>query len=202
MKLLPDAQQSRPLAIGLLFMALILVYLAGFHWFVVRQVALGGEIDRLEQQISRFKATVAGRESVEQHLAELRREQLGSALFLSGDDPNIAAAELIRALRDWVQQHATDPELCAIVSSQPRRVTDPERFQQVNVSVRMQCPLDDFLRVLYEMENGVPLIFVDNLLVSQRYTASQRSRVRGNAYGQLDIRFEMIGYINQPGMEL
>jgi general secretion pathway protein M len=199
-KLLPDAEQSRPLAIGLLVVALIVVYLAGFHWFVVRQVALGKEISGLEQQIARFKATVARREPVEQRLAELRREQLGSALFLAGDDPNIAAAELIRALRDWTEQHATDTELCSIVSSQPRRATEPERFQQVNVSVRMQCPLDDFLRVLYEMENSVPLVFVDNLLVSQRYTASQRSRVRGNAYGQLDVRFEMIGYINQPGI--
>lgn len=201
MKLLPDAEQSRPLAIALLVVALILVYLAGFHWFVVRQVALSREINTLEQQIARFKATVARREPVEQHLAELRREQLGSALFLAGDDPNIAAAELIRALRDWTGQHATDPELCSIVSSQPRRSTEPERFQQVNVSVRMQCPLDDFVRILYEMENSVPLVFVDNLLVSQRYTASQRSRVRGNAYGQLDIRFEMISYINQPGIE-
>ena len=199
MKLLPDAEQSRPLAIGLLIVAVILVYLAGFHWFVVRQLDLGAEIDRLEQQIARFKATVARREPVEQRLAELRREQMGSALFLAGDDPNIAAAELIRELRDWVQQHATDQETCSIVSSQPRRATEPERFQQVSVSVRMSCPLDDFLRVLYDMENSVPLVFVDNLLMSQRYTASQRSRVRGNTYGQLDIRFDMIGYINQPG---
>lgn len=199
MKLLPDAEQSRPLAIGLLVVAIILVYLVGFHWFVVRQLELGAEIDRLEQQIARFKATVARREPVEQRLAELRREQMGSALFLAGDDPNIAAAELIRQLRDWVEKHATDPDTCSIVSSQPRRATKPERFQQVRVSVRMSCPLDDFLRVLYDMENSVPLVFVDNLLISQRYTASQRSRVRGNVYGQLDIRFDMIGYINQPG---
>lgn len=201
MQLLPDTEQSRPLAIGLLVIAIILVYLGGFHWYVMRQISLGDRIGQLERQIGRFKATVAQRDDVQRRLTELRREQMGSALFLDGDDPNIAAAELIRALRDWVQQHSTDPEMCSIVSSQPRRATEPERFQQVNVSVRMQCPLDDFLHVLYDVENSVPLVFIDNLLISQRFSASQRSRMRGSAYGQLDIRFDMVGYINQPGME-
>lgn len=202
MKLLPDPQQSRPLAIGLLVIALIVVYLAGFHWFVQRHIALGDEIGRLEQQIARFKGSVAQRDEVRERLAELRRRQSGSALFLPGEDPNIAAADLIRSLRDWVETHAADPELCSILSSQPRRSTEPERFQRVNVNVRMQCPLDDFVQVLHDMEASVPLVFIENLLVSQRMTPDQAGRGRrGSTYGQLDIRFDMVGYINQPGPE-
>jgi len=43
---------------------------------------------------------------------------------------------------------------------------------------------------------------VENLLVSQRMTPDQAGRGRrGSTYGQLDTRFDMVGYINQPGPE-
>jgi len=199
MRLLPDPQQSRPLAIGLLAVAVMLVYFVCFHWFVMRHVSLGGEIDDLERQIARYKGTVEMAEPMRARLNELRASQMDSALFLEGDDANLATAELIRMLRDWVDRSAADAELCSITNTSPRRYTDPERFRSVRVNVRMQCPLDDFMRVLYEMERGVPLVFVDNMMINQRLTPDQRNRRGSTPYGQLDIRFEMYGYINQPG---
>lgn len=199
MKLLPDPQQSRPLAIGLLAVAVMVVYFVGFHWFVMRHVSLGGEIDDLENRIARYKGTVEMAEPMRERLNELRAAQMDSALFLEGDDANIATAELIRMLRDWVDRSAADAELCSITNTSPRRYTDPERFRSVRVNVRMQCPLDDFMRVLHEMESGVPLVFVDNMMINQRLTPDQAGRRGSTPYGQLDIRFEMYGYINQPG---
>lgn len=199
MQILPDREQGRPLAIGLLVIAVILVYLLGFHWFVSRQVALGGEIDQLERQIARFKATAGQREALQQRLQELQRQRLDSALFLDGSDFNIAAAELIRRLREEIDQRADDASNCQVTNTTPQRPRDPERFQAVRVSVRMQCPLPDFIRVLYELERAVPLIFIDNLMINQRATLSQRGRRGSDAYGQLDVRFEMFGYLDQPG---
>jgi len=198
-KLLPDPQQSRPLAIGLLAVAVMLVYFVGFHWFVMRHVSLSGEIGDLETRIARYKGTVEMAEPMRARLNELRASQMDSALFLEGDDANLATAELIRMLRDWVDRSAADAELCSITNTSPRRYTDPERFRSVRVNVRMQCPLDDFMRVLYEMESGVPLVFIDNMMINQRLTPDQRGRRGSTPYGQLDIRFEMYGYINQPG---
>ena len=201
MKLLPDRQQSRPLAIGLLVVAAVLVYFLFFHWFVVKHVRLGGEIDRLEAQIARYKGTVELADPMRERLSELRASQMDSALFLEGEDPNIATAELIRMLRNWVDRSAGDAELCNITNTSPRRYSDPERFLSVRVNVRMQCPLDDFMRILYEMETGVPLVFVDNMMINQRLTPEQSGRRGSTPYGQLDIRFEMYGYLNQPGNE-
>ena len=201
MKLLPDRQQSRPLAIGLLVVAAVLVYFLFFHWFVVKHVRLGGEIDRLEAQIARYKGTVELADPMRERLSELRAAQMDSALFLEGEDPNIATAELIRMLRDWVDRSAGDAELCNITNTSPRRYSDPERFLSVRVNVRMQCPLDDFMRILYEMETGVPLVFVDNMMINQRLTPEQSGRRGSTPYGQLDIRFEMYGYLNEPGNE-
>jgi len=199
MQLLPDRQQGRPLAIGLLVVALILVYLAGFHWFVVRQAALGDEIDQLERQISRFKATAGQRDLLQERLQQLQRQRLDSALFLDSGDFNVAAAELIRRLREEVDRRAEDASLCQVTNTTPQRPREPERFQAVKVSVRMQCPLPDFIRVLYELERSVPLIFIDNLMINQRTMLSQASRRGGERYGQLAVRFEMFGYLDQPG---
>ena len=201
MRLLPDRKQSRPLAIALLVIAVLLVYFIGFHWFVMRHVELSDRIGRLENQIARFKGTVAMAEPMRARLNELRASQMDSALFLDGQDPNIAAAELIRLLRDWVDSTAADTDLCRITNTSPRRYNDPELFQSVRVNVRMQCPLDDFMRVLYEMESSVPLVFVDSIMINQRLTPDMRMRRGSQPYGQLDIRFEMYGYINQPGAE-
>ena len=201
MKLLPDREQSRPLAIGLLIVALIVVYFVGFHWFVMRQLELGDEIGQLRGQVARFKASVAQRDALEQRLQELRRSRMDSALFLPGGDFNVAAAGLIQSLREWVDAHAEDTELCQITNTAPRRAGEPERFESVRVNVRMQCPLQDVVRILYEMENSVPLVFVDNLMVNPRLSLDQRGRRGRGPYGLVEVRFDMVGYLDQPGGE-
>lgn len=201
MKLMPDRSQSRPLAIALLVIVLIVAYFACFHWFVQRHAALGGEISALEERIARYKGMVEMSEPMRARLNELRASQQGSALFLPGEDPNIAAAELIRMLRDWIAAEAAEPEVCQIGNTSPRRSDDPELFQSVRLNVRMLCPLDDFTRILHRMESSAPVVLVDNVLLNQRMTPSQRALRQAMQYGQIDIRFEMIGYINQPGPE-
>ncbi len=193
MQLLPSPEQSRPLAIGLALVALVLIYLVGFHWFVLKHVEMGNEIAQLERQISRFKATAADRPRLEARLEALRRDRLDNALFLQEPSFNIAAAALTRRLRDIISTQAEHTDLCQVSATQNQPAREPERFEQVKVNVRMQCPLEDFVRVLYELENAVPLVFVDNLIINQRAMPDRRRR--GTTYGLLDIRFDMYGYL-------
>ncbi len=200
MQLLPDREQGRPLAIGLLLIALIVVYLVGFHWFIMRHVELGSQTSDLKQQIARFKATAAQRSALEDRLDRLQSERLDSALFLPENQFSIAAAGLIRTLREWIDNETADPDLCQISNTAPQRAREPELFEVVRVDVRMSCPLDDFINVLHELESSVPLIFIDNLRINQRYRPEMRDNRRSRAtYGLLDIQFQMAGYINQPG---
>ncbi|MEM1080503.1 MAG: hypothetical protein AAGH65_02875, partial [Pseudomonadota bacterium] len=121
MQLLPDREQGRPLAIGLLLITAILVYLVGFHWFVVRHVEINGQSAELKQQIARFKASAAQRPQLESRLAGLQADRLDSALFLPENQFSIAAAGLIRTLRDWIDNQASDTELCQISNTAPQR---------------------------------------------------------------------------------
>lgn len=197
MQLLPNLENNRPLAIGLLLAVVLVVYLAGFHWFVARHVTLSKEISQLEERATRFKEAAARRPDLEAQLENLRSERLDSALFLPESNFNVAAAALSRRLRDIIQAQADDVELCSIVSTTNRPDKEPERFEQVTVNVRMNCPLPDLVRVLYELEDSVPLIFVDDLMINQRIPAERAGRRGAGNYGQIDVRFNMYGFLTE-----
>ena len=111
MQLLPDLQNNRPLAIGLLLVALVVVYLLGFHWLVLRQLELSAEMQRLESQAGRFKAAVARRPDLELRLSELNAERQGSTLFLPENGFSSAAAAMTRRLRETIDSESLQPEL-------------------------------------------------------------------------------------------
>ncbi|WP_376697022.1 type II secretion system protein GspM [Wenzhouxiangella sp. EGI_FJ10305] len=201
MQLLPNLENNRPLAISLLVIVLVLVYFIGFHWFVMRHVDLANQVDSLEERAARFKAAVARRPGLEGRLEELQAERLDSALFLPESNFNVAAAGLTRRLRDIIQREADDADLCRIESTTNRPDSEPERFEQVTVNVRMNCPLPDLTRILYEVEDNVPLIFVDNLIINQRVPADRAGRRGSRGYGQLDVRFDIYGFLSQPVVE-
>lgn len=197
MQLLPNLENNRPLAIGLLIVALVLVYLVAFHWFVVRHADLGEQMSQLENQIERFRSVSARRSQLEAQLERLQAERLDSALFLPESNFNVAAAALSRRLRDTIQAQAENADLCTIVSTTNRPDQDPERFEQVTVNVRMNCPLPDLVRVLYHLEDSVPLIFIDNLMFNQRIPADRAGRRGSGNYGQIDVRFDMYGFLTE-----
>ncbi len=201
MQLLPDLENNRPLAIGLLVIVLVAVYFVGFHWFVMRHLELADQVNSLEERAARFKAAVARRPDLEARLEELQSDRLDSALFLPESNFNVAAAGLTRRLRDIIQREADDSELCRIESTTNRPDDEPERFEQVTVNVRMNCPLPDLTRILYQVEDNVPLIFVDNLIINQRVPADRAGRRGSRGYGLLDVRFDIYGFLSQPVVE-
>lgn len=201
MKILPDREQGKPLAIGLALVALIVVYLVGFHWFVQRHMQISEQAGSLKEQIARAKAMSMQRDDVEAQLEELRVARHDSALFLPQPTFATAAAGLSRQLREIIAAEADDEEFCQVQASQPRPSQEEERFEPVTVNVRMNCPLPDFVRVLHRLEDNIPLIFIDNLSIMQRVAqGSQRAR-RGGDPALLDIRFDMYGYLPQAAAE-
>lgn len=201
MQLMPNLENNRPLAVGLALVVLVLVYLAGFHWFVVRHAELGTEIDQLEEQVARFKAAAERRPNLEAQLERLRSERLDSALFLGERNFNVAAASLSRRLREVIESEADAPELCSVLSTTNRPEDEPERFEQVTVNVRMKCPLPDLVRILYELEDSVPLVFIDNLMFNQRIPADRAGSRGSRDYGQIDARFDMYGFLTEEAAE-
>lgn len=193
MQLIPDQQNSRLTAILLLAIAAILVYLLFFHWFFRSHADYAGEVAELRDQLARFEAVAAQRESLQQTLASIRQSRQDENLFLVEGDFNEAAAAMSDRLGRMVQTQAGDD--CQIVSRQPVRPRVQERYQRVTVNVRMRCKAEDLVEIMYRLESEVPMVMVDDLNIVR---PRSRRRVGGKVVEvteELDIRFNMSGYL-------
>jgi general secretion pathway protein M len=193
MQVIPDQKSAKTTAIMLLAIAVLLVYLLVFHWFILRHTEYAGEIGDLRTQLNRFQTVASQRESLQDQLAEIRGSQQDLDQFLQDPEFDEAAASMSGRVGDMVRSQAG--EACQIVSRQPVRPRVEERFQKVTVNVRMRCDARDFLKVLHAMEAGTPLMLVDDLNII-RPRARRRARgAQAQTQGALDIRFNISGYL-------
>ena len=193
MQVLPDQRNSKATALMLLAIALLLVYLLVFHWFVLRHIDYAEEIGDLRSQLVRFQSVASQRESLQTQLGQIRNSQNDEGLFFVYPSFDEAAAALSGNIGDMVRTQADDS--CQIVSRQPVRPRVQERFEKVTVNVRMRCDAEDFLKVLYGMETGMPLMLVDDLNVIRPRTSRRTRNQKVQAQGALDIRFNVSGYL-------
>ena len=193
MQVIPDQRNSKTTAIMLLVIALLLVYLLVFHWFILRHGEYAEEIGDLRTQLNRFQTVASQREALQARLSQIRNSQKDADLFLEDPEFDEAAASMSGRLGEMVRTQAA--ETCQIVSRQPVRPRVQERFQKVTVNVRMRCNADDFLQILYQMETGTPLMLVDDLNIIRPRTRRRTRNAQPEAQGALDIRFNVSGYL-------
>ena len=193
MQVIADQRNSKATAILLLVIALLLVYLLLFHWFVLRHREYAGEIGDLREQLVRFQSVAAQRESLQARLNQVRSSKGDADLFLVYPSFDEAAAAMSGSIGDLVRTKAGDS--CQIVSRQPVRPRVQERFEKVTVNVRMRCDAEDFLQVLYGMETGEPLMLVDDLNIIKPRTRRSSRNSPAQQQGALDIRFNVSGYL-------
>jgi general secretion pathway protein M len=195
MALLEQKSEGRLTAILLFVVVLIIVYLLGFHWFILRHVEYGSEISELSAQLGRFQRVAAQKPQFESLLESLKERRSDTDLFLEGDDFNEAAAGMSERLNQMIQTQAEDN--CQVVSRQPVRPRVAERFQRVTVNVRMRCGIEDLKRLIYALETGVPLVIAEELTVIKPRSRRRRGQEDENADVLLDIRFNMSGYLRE-----
>ena len=85
MQVIPDQRNSRTTALMLLVIALLLVYLLVFHWFILRHGEYAEEIGDLRTQLSRFQVVASQRDTLQTQLSQIRNSQKDADLFL--EDP-------------------------------------------------------------------------------------------------------------------
>jgi general secretion pathway protein M len=188
-----EQAKSRRTAILMLVVAILLVYLLGFHWFIVKHLEYGTEVSELAEQLARFQRVAAQREQVEKQLQSLQGRRTESNLFLEEGDFNEAAAAMSERLNQMVSGQAD--ESCQIVSRQPVRAREVESFEKVTVNVRMRCSVEDLMSVLYSLETGVPMIIVEELTILKPRARRQAADQPGTTRQALDVRFNMSGYL-------
>ena len=190
-------KDGRLLAVVLLLIVVLCVYVFGVHWwFVSPHVDYYSQMSDLREQQQRYARVIDERSVIEKKLAEVRAYEQGNQAFLSEVDANAASASLITRLRQS-QTDQSDPKRCSIINSSPANQGQDELYMKVVVQARLRCDLESLAAILYDLENGKPYLFVDDLMIYKQQTyVPPGGKVR---VSPLDVRFNLSGYLRQPG---
>lgn len=200
MRLLPEARNSRFLALVLLLIALLAVYLLGVHWwFVSPHLAIASQMDDLRDQENRFSQIVAQKPQIERRLAEARAFEQNNQAFLTDPDANSAFSDIVQRLKQTIAAHAGDSNACQIVSTSPFKLPEEELYQRVSAQVRMRCNMERFASILYDIESGNPYLFVDRLTIYRQFGAYVPPGGKRPPPSALEIQFNLSGYLRQSG---
>lgn len=203
MRLMPEKNNGRLLAVVLTLIVLLLVYLLGVHWwFVAPHLEIASQMSDLREQQQRFRETSLQKPELEKRLAEVRDFEQSNQAFLSQTEAATAAADLIQRMKQAVSEH-TQPEStrCQVLTHQQLNGGKPELYEKVTIQVRMRCDLEPLSSILYKLETGKPYLFVDQLMIYKQnygYVAPGQKQPQQSA---LDIRFNLSGYLRKRGAE-
>lgn len=189
-------KDGRLLAVVLLLIVLMLVYLIGIHWwFVAPQLQFSSDMQDLREQQLRYRQTTAEKPEIEKRLGEVKAYEQGNQAFLSETDANAASAALIQRLKQAMS--GKDEKRCQNVGAQSYTGSEEELYKRVTVQARLKCDLEPLAAIFYDLENGKPYLFVDQVMIykQQSYTPPG-AKV---APVPLDVRFNLSGYLRQPG---
>lgn len=191
-------RDGRFLAVTLLLIVLLLIYLIAVHWwFVAPHAQISAEMSDLREEHQRYRQIVAEQPDIERRLEEIRNYEQENQAFLPQNDVNAASAALIQRLKDALGEHAKNESRCQNVGTQSFNAGGEELYQRVTVQARLKCDLEPLSAVLYDLEQGKPYLFVDQVMI-YRQQNYRRPGVKTQDV-PLDVRFNLSGYLRQPG---
>jgi general secretion pathway protein M len=193
----PNAEYGRPIAIGLLVLALALVYLIGLHWWwTAPMLSMGERIDDLREQELQMRMHAQQRPEIEKRLAEVRQSEAANPGFLPEATVELAQAGLVQRMESQIAAVSPDHSACTISQRTPTPwAGTPERYQRVVVQVRLLCGMTEFSALLHAFESGRPQLFVANLNIISRRGFTPDNAAADAATAPLDIGFDLYGYL-------
>jgi general secretion pathway protein M len=195
-----DPRNGRFLAIVMLLIAVLLGYVVLVHWwFVAPDLAIAGQMQDLREQQQRFAGIVAQRPLIEKRLTQVRSFEQGNQAFLADADANSAFSDLTQRLKQVIAARVKDENRCAIVSNSNFKGGEEELYERVTIQVRMRCALEPFAGILYDLENGKPYLFVDQMLIYRQQYGYVPPGAKLQPAAALDIRFNLSGYLRKAG---
>ena len=197
--------QSRLAAVALL--VVVLVAVAVFAVVPVAGIYLDDReaIEDAQFRIERFRRLAAKVDVLEQQLDELDSDRSLQTSLMDEASPTLAAAGLQARLKQIVERSGG-----RLASTQVLSPENEEGLERVAISVRLSLTGPALQRVLHDLESGLPVLLVDEVVIAARGSRRPR-RSRRRREGQtevpapvaetrLDVRFRLSGF-RRPALE-
>jgi len=177
---------SRFAALGLLFLAIWLVYSLALAPIVGAYREVDEDIESTKSQLARLESISQSYPALKAQLDELARRTSKSGVYLAGSTDALAAASLQEDVGAQIGRAGG-----TLRSVQILPATSDGDFKKVTVRVQLTATLAQFTRLLYSLEAARPFVFVDNLDIKNRRTRSKDA----DPDPELIIRFDLYGYL-------
>jgi general secretion pathway protein M len=178
-----------------LALAILAAVLLGTYSFAIGPVVDGyandrDSIERLETALARYQR--AGREvaDLKGRMDALRQRGPGQAGYLEGENETVAAAVLQDRFKAILQRHGG-----VLKSTQLLTGRDENSARRISVRGDMTATLGTLQHVLYDLEAGAPLLFIDNLEI--RAVVRARGGPEAAQEPQLEVNFDVYGFMRK-----
>lgn len=178
-----------------LALAILAALLLGAYGFAIEPFLSDFErdsqtIEQLHMVLARYQG--AGRElpDLTTRLEELRGRGPAQAGYLEGPNETVTAAILQERLKSLVQSHGG-----ILKSTQVMANKDDGEAKRITVRGEIVATVATLQRVIYELEAGLPILFIDNLDV--RTMVGSRGGTDGDQDVQIEIHFDVYGFMRR-----
>ena len=197
---LKNSELGRWYALSILLLIMLLVYFIFFHGFVAEHSMMNEEIAELEESRQEYTELQAQIPELQKRINEVKENVGDNTNFLAADTYNLGTSELRHMLKNLVNANTQNRSDCSIVSDTSSADRDPDQFEKIIIKVRMRCHFEKMMKTLSDIENHVPVLFVDNLQLEQRRVRHRSSRKNAPppTRPMLEVRFDLFAYMNKP----
>lgn len=180
---------GRLAAVLLLFTAVLAAYTFLAEPIVFGYAETNGQIQDVRDQLARLERSAAMRPALAKRMKDFEAQQASRGYLLTGSTDALAAA----GLQDRVHALVTEKG-GTLQSIEPMPGIEEQGLMRITLRVRMTGSTETLFDVLYALEAGSPILFIDDLdIQGQRGTASG-SEGNGDA-GALTVAFDLSGYL-------
>ncbi|TFH50536.1 MAG: hypothetical protein E4H01_02125 [Lysobacterales bacterium] len=149
-------------------------------------------IDQIEDTITRYSRLSTQLDDLQSTVASLVQTDELARYVLAQESEPLAAA----ALQERVKSAVTNSG-GTLTSTQVLPTEVDQGIKRIIVNVRMAVSMDALQRALYALENDLPYLLADDIVILSRGNRTRRNPT--DAVDLLDVRLNLYGYMRDAG---
>jgi general secretion pathway protein M len=150
-------------------------------------------IATLEQRLLVQRRIAAESAELQPRLQEIEKGYASDAHYLKSASQTLAGAEIQEIVKRAILAKHGELLSSQIVRSEPQR-----RAQRVTLGIALRASLEQIVQILYALETGKPLLFIDTASFRIRTAPTARMGAATPAPAQLlDVQIQLSGYFRQ-----
>lgn len=180
--------QSRLSALTILVVCVVLLLSLVVYPVAAQYRLQAREIAMKSEQLVRYQALAADHDRLKQQLTRLSRQSPAADYYVSGVTPALAAAMMQKHLEQLVESSGGE-----LISTQILADKDAPATPNASLKVHVKADMDTCLKIVYGLESGRPMLFLDNVFIFVR-PLRRRGQSKILTF-ELDMQFDITGYL-------